>query len=320
MPLVDVVVVAYNSGDELRGCVGPLVGDDEISVVVVDNASPEGGLESLDGLPAIRIPLDYNGGFAHGCNVGIRAGSAPYVLLLNPDTVIQPASVRQLADELAATPELGAVAPRIVYPSGELHLSQRRFPGLRSTFAQALYLNQIFPRATWASELVRTPADYERRTAPEWVSGACILFPRDLLEALGGLDEGFFLYCEDTDICRRVWDSGRSIRFVPDAEVVHVGGASAPERRCSGCWPPAGSATRRSIAGAWSQNSSASASPSTPSPMPPSVEEEGRLGPAISAPCAARSSTVPPRPLTAGTAPPRTSPSRTAIASPRRPL
>ena len=133
-----------------------------------------------------------------------------------------------LARLLKREERIGAVAPRILHDDGSLDFSQRRYPRLRSTYAQALFLHRLVPRATWTDEVVRDRELYARRGSPDWVSGAAVMVRRSVLEELGGFDEGFFMYCEDTDLCKRVWDLGREIRFEPEATVTHVGGGSAP--------------------------------------------------------------------------------------------
>jgi GT2 family glycosyltransferase len=228
MPHVDVIVVSYNSRDELRACVEPLAGVDRISVIVVDSKSTDGCLETIADLPVETIPLDVNRGFGYGCNVGWRAGSAPHVLFLNPDGTIEPAELERLVAVFDAEPQAGLVAPRIVEPDGTLDHSLRQFPRLRTTFAQALFMHRLFPRARWTDEVIRDPAVYETAGRAEWVSGACMLFRRDVLERLGGFDDDFFLYSEDIDICRRVHDLGLEVRYEPAVTAVHEGGASAP--------------------------------------------------------------------------------------------
>jgi GT2 family glycosyltransferase len=225
---VDVVVVSYNSGDRLRACVAPLAELAGVRAIVVDNASPVESLGALEGLDVTTIQLDHNGGFAHGCNVGWRAGSAEYVLFLNPDARVEQDAVERLALVLDDDPRVGIAAPRILEPDGALDFSQRRFPRLRSTYAHALFLHRVFRGAPWTSELVQDPAAYVHSGSPEWASGACLLVRRSVLEELDGWDEGFFMYCEDKDLCRRARDAGHDIRFEPAAVVRHEGGASAP--------------------------------------------------------------------------------------------
>ena len=228
---VDVVVVSYNSRAHLPGCIEPLLHEPEVHLIVVDNASPDGSLDVLRGLPVTTIQRSSNGGFAAGVNAGWQAGSAPSVLLLNPDARIDVHSLRALRRVLDGAPRIGAVAPRIVNGDGTLDYSQRRFPHLRSTYARALFLHRLFPGAAWTDELVRDHEAYARRTSPEWVSGACILVRRDVLVELEGLDEGFFMYSEDVDLCRRLRSAGYELVFEPAAVVEHVGGASTPRPR-----------------------------------------------------------------------------------------
>ena len=225
---VDIVVVSYNSRQHLRDAVEALAEVGDFHVIVVDSASIDGTLETIEDLPLTAVGLNENLGFGHACNVGWRRGYAPYVLFLNPDAAIATTAVRRLAEAAELDPRVAAVAPRIVDGEGALDFSMRRFPRLRTTFAQALFLHRLLPRAEWTDELVRDPAAYGRPGSPDWVSGACILVKRAVLERLGGFDEGFFMYCEDIDLCRRIRDMQLEIRFDPAAVVVHEGGASMP--------------------------------------------------------------------------------------------
>lgn len=225
MPLADVVIVSYNSRDHLRAAVEPLTAVPDLRVIVVDNDSADGSVESVSDLPLTIVGSGTNGGFAHGCNLGWRTGEAPFVLFLNPDAAIDPESVLRLV-RVVEEPGVGAAAPKIVRPDGELHFSQRRFPRLRSLYAQALFLHRLFPRADWSDEVIRTQEAYAAPGSPDWVSGACVMVKRSALEELDGLDEGFFMYWEDTDLCRRLRTLGFGVRYEPDAVAVHVGGAS----------------------------------------------------------------------------------------------
>jgi len=226
--VVDVVVVSYNSRGHLRACVAPLAGRDDIRVLVVDNASADGSLESIEDLELTRIQLETNGGFAHGCNTGWRRGGAPFVLFLNPDSVVGPEAVRGLAAVLEADDSVGAVAPRILEADGSLSFSQRRYPRPSITFSQGLYLHRLFPGAAWADDIVRDERTYAEPGSPEWVSGACVLVRRSALEELVGLDERFFMYCEDVDLCVRLRHAGWGVRYEPSVTLMHDGGGSAP--------------------------------------------------------------------------------------------
>jgi GT2 family glycosyltransferase len=230
-PEIDAVIVAYNSSRTLRGCVEPLAAMPSVSVIVVDNASPEDSLPAIAGLDAHTIRAPRNGGFSYGCNLGATAGSAPYVLLLNPDARIEESELATLKGRLDADPALGIVGPRTLDADGSLVLSQRRFPTLRRTLSQALFLHRVFPRAAWADEMIADPAEYERAGTPDWLSGAALLIRRSALEGIGGMDEDFFLYCEDTDVCKRLHDAGWGVRYEPAATAHHEEGSSAPRHR-----------------------------------------------------------------------------------------
>jgi GT2 family glycosyltransferase len=220
---VDVVVVSYASRATLRSCVAPLADAPGVRVTVVDNDSPDDALDTIADLDVQAIRSGRNGGFSFGCNTGVAAGDAPYVLFLNPDAQLSEEALRALRAVLDADPQAALAAPRILEADGSGAPSLRRFPRLRSTLAQALFLHRLLPQF---DELIHEPAAYKTAGPQEWVSGACMLIRRDVLAELGGMDERFFLYCEDTDICRRIWDAGYTVQYTPEAVARHVGGVS----------------------------------------------------------------------------------------------
>jgi hypothetical protein len=231
MSTVDVVVVSHNNLNTLRECVETLCRADKVNVIVVDNASLDESISTVQDLPVTAVPLDTNLGFAHGCNAGWPRGRGEYVLFLNPDARIDPASLSRLTQELDEDPGVGVVGPRIVDEAGALEYSIFRFPRVSSTYAQALFLHRLWPRADWSDEVVRDRTRYETAGPAEWLSGACLLVRRSFLESEGGFDDGFFMYCEDQDLCRRSWARGLAVRFEPAARAVHVGGGGASRPR-----------------------------------------------------------------------------------------
>ena len=235
-PRVDIVVVAYNSRETLRDCVEPLASLKWAAVIVVDNASPDDSAAAVADLPVRVIRAPHNGGFAYGCNLGIRAGHGEFVLLLNPDARLSAQDLGTLVSVLQTSPGLGGVGPRLIDEAGQLAWSQRRFPRLRSTFAQALFLQRLAPRAAWTDELIRDRAAYEHPGRADWLSGACLLLRREAVEAVDGLDEGFFLYSEETDLFRRMASAGWTAAYEPRATAHHAGGGSAPRTSMTGHW------------------------------------------------------------------------------------
>jgi GT2 family glycosyltransferase len=230
-PLVDVVIVAYNSGRHLRQCVEQLAGCSWLDVVVVDNASTDDSTSTIADLPARVLAQSENLGFARACNIGWQSTDGPYVLFINPDAEMNREAVAHLTSALDREDDLGIVGPRLMEAGGSIAYSQRRFPTLRSTFSQALFLHRVFPTSAWADEVVRDERRYLEASDVEWLSGACLLIRREALERIGGWDESFLLYSEDTEICRAAWSHGYRVRYEPEAVARHEGGGSAPRWR-----------------------------------------------------------------------------------------
>lgn len=225
---IDAVVVSYNSRETLRACVEPLAALPGVNVFVVDNASPDRSPEVIADLPVRAIQAGRNAGFGAGCNLGMAAGGAPMVLFLNPDARIDAADLERLVHVLDAEPDVALVGPRLLDDDGRLIPSLRRYQRAGSIWAQAVFLHRLLPRARWANEIDRSPRAYDAPAYPEWISGACMLARRRALEAIDGFDTGFFLYCEDMDLCARLWADGHRVRYEPGATVHHAGGHSAP--------------------------------------------------------------------------------------------
>jgi GT2 family glycosyltransferase len=228
MARVDTVIVSYNSRDTLLDGVRPLLDMPDVSVTVVDNASADGSLDVLAGLDVRAIQSGRNGGFGFGCNLGAAAGVAPYVLFLNPDARIEPADLERLVAVLDVEPEVAIVGPRLLDGSGGLIPNLRFDQRGRTIWARALFLHRLMPRSRWWNEINRSPEAHDSAHYPEWVSGACMLVRRSVLERIRGFDERFFLYCEDMDLCMRARAAGGLIRYEPDVTVRHQEGRSAP--------------------------------------------------------------------------------------------
>ncbi len=129
-------------------------------------------------------------GLRYRCDRGWESGTAPFVLFLNPDARIEVESVQRLVEALNRNPGTGLVGPRILDADGALDFSQRRFPRLRSTYSQALFLHRVFPRASWSDEVIREPNTYGSGHTAEWLSGACMLVTREALQRIGGWNGG----------------------------------------------------------------------------------------------------------------------------------
>jgi GT2 family glycosyltransferase len=229
---VAVVIVNYQSYDELHSCLASIDSACKgASVVVIDHDSVPANADLLhQRFPSAQLHrVAGNDGFAAGVNRGAKATSSRYLLLLNPDCVLEAESCCRLTAWLDAHPDVGAVGPRIRNADGSVQPSARRFPDLTTAFAgRSSWLTRVLPGNPMSRHnlpgrdlSMKTPMDVD------WVSGACMCVRRDAFDAVGGLDEGFFLYWEDADFCRRLKHAGWRTMFVPSAGAVHVGGRSS---------------------------------------------------------------------------------------------
>jgi hypothetical protein len=238
-PLISVVIVNFNSGSALESALAALpegLAGIEWDGLVVDNASTDGSeraAEQQDRIKLVRHLM--NVGFAAGMNAGIADTSGPLVLVMNPDCVLQPGTGKALVQELQTHTRYAIIAPRILDPGGTLQENARGDPNmLTGLFGRTTIGARFLPRlrATrrnlLSASLTKMPGTSH---AVDWVSGACMLARREALKSVGGFDEGYFLYWEDADLCRRLRNAGWEIRYMPGPTVVHQVGRSSQSAR-----------------------------------------------------------------------------------------
>jgi hypothetical protein len=230
-PSAAVVIVNYQSYHELRACLASLRNaDGNPVVIVVDHESDRAAADALSTeFPDVRLlRMAGNEGFAAGVNRGAREADHPFIILLNPDCVVEPATCRVLAEWMSAHPDVGAAGPRILNADGTVQATARRFPDLTTAIAgRSSWLTRVLPQNPLST---RNLPGRDTRTEPldvDWVSGACLITRRDAFDAIGGMDAGFFLYWEDADFCRRLRNAGWRTVYLPVAAVTHVGGCSS---------------------------------------------------------------------------------------------
>lgn len=227
-----ILIVTFNSVQEIDACLQSLVGHTEpfpTTITVVDNASTDGTSAHVrQRWPSVQV-IDSGGniGFAKANNIGIRNTQSDYVLLMNPDTVAPPGAIQTLVRGLASHPEAAIAGARL--------LSERGFPELswgekitpwnetKQMIFSRLYLRKIRRIVKKMDRLSRQAREVE------WVSGACMVIRRPDLDAVGGLDERYFMYNEDVDLCLEMKKRGRITLYIAGAEVLHYRGKSAPK-------------------------------------------------------------------------------------------
>jgi GT2 family glycosyltransferase len=229
-----IIILNYRTADLTRACLESLEHEAApgIRVVIVDNASGDGSAEALAKLIADRgwsawatlLTSPVNGGFAAGNNLGIRSVDARAYVLLNSDTIVRRGAMAALQDAMRARPRAGIIGAGLVTKEGTPDGSFFRIPGPLSEFVRAA--NTGIVERLLARHAVTLPAS-DLPLEPGWVGFACVLIRREVIDAVGLLDAGFFMYFEDLDYCRRARAAGWGVLYWPDAKVVHLLGGSS---------------------------------------------------------------------------------------------
>lgn len=226
---LSVIIVSYNTRDMTLNCLNTLFSGLQTvtaEVWVVDNASQDGSVEAIQSaFPSVRILAnDLNSGFGTANNQAMTQAKGEFLLLLNSDAFPDPHAIPTLISYLQAHSDVGVVGPRLLNEDGSLQLSCFRFPSPIRCWLENLWLSALFHRHSLLGDYRRWSHDQERLV--ESITGACMLVRRKVYEQVGGFDERFFMYSEETDWQRRIADAGWKIAFTPDAVVTHLGGAS----------------------------------------------------------------------------------------------
>jgi N-acetylglucosaminyl-diphospho-decaprenol L-rhamnosyltransferase len=225
------VVVNHDGGDVLLDCVASLRREGVVELVVVDNASRDGSPERVEALdPDVRVVrTGRNLGYGAAVNRGVALVEAELVLVSNPDVVVHSGALAALVRALAGDPALAFAGPTLLTTNGTRYPSARRFPSWLDAAGHAL-LGVVSDRNPFTRRYRMTDLDPDAATLVDWVSGACFVARRRVLEELGGFDERYFMYLEDVDLCWRAHRVGYGIVYVPDATVTHLQGHSTARR------------------------------------------------------------------------------------------
>ena len=238
MITLSIVVVSYNARRYLRACLESVFAPRypwDFEVIVVDNASHDGSAELVrEEFPKVKvIEADSNTGFARANNLGFSVARGQYLLMLNSDTEAVGNALVQLVDFLATHTDVGIASARLVYPDFTDQGVGRAFPtAINSIFGRRSLLSRFFPNNRYTRQYLLSRQHHS--DAPfevDWVSGAGLMFRREVLERLGGLDERFWMYWEDADFCFRAKQEGWRVFCLPAAVVVHHEGKSSGGRR-----------------------------------------------------------------------------------------
>jgi N-acetylglucosaminyl-diphospho-decaprenol L-rhamnosyltransferase len=230
---LSVVIVNWNVRDLLQACLRSIDAERQalaLEVIVVDGASVDGSPEMvrLDFPWVNLIECRHNVGFPRGNNLGMEEARGEFVLLLNPDTEIRGNALSSMVSYLEANPDVGIVGPQLHNPDGSIQSSRRRFPTLITAFWESTWLESIAPASLLRHYYALDLPD-DGTSDVDWLVGACLMVRREVVQEVGGMDEGYFMYSEELDWCRRIADAGWRTVYFPEAKIVHHVGRSSEQ-------------------------------------------------------------------------------------------
>ena len=225
-----VVIVNYASWPLTLRCIDSLreTGYEDFETVIVDNDRPEPP-DLSDAGRLIRNPD--NVGVARAWNQGIAASTGEHIVFMNPDTIVKNDFFEFVEAFFADEPSMGVAGPRILNEDGTLQLSARKeFNMTSGLLGRTSLLTRLFPKSSLVKSRFPAITEASQPARVDWVSGACMIARRRALEEIGPVDERFFMYFEDADLCRRARKAGWSVYYLPGIEVVHRAGGSSRSR------------------------------------------------------------------------------------------
>ncbi len=225
-PRVSVLILNYQHPSAVVRCVQALQSQtwiDQIEIVVIDNHSYDDSIGTLRNqlapFPQIRIiETAENGGFGYGYNTGVQYARGEYVLFNNPDKIPDADAIEKLVQRMEEDANIGILAPKLLHTDGTQRYSIRRYPRVYDILSRRSVLGVVLPGHL--DTYLMKDMDFQKEQLVDWVIGGCFMIRRDFFLELGGFDERFFLFFEDTDLCRRCHKAGKTVLYFPSVEVV----------------------------------------------------------------------------------------------------
>ena len=231
-PTISIIIVNYNVKDFLQNLINSIekaVQEINSEIIVVDNASTDNSVEFLrEKFPYIKIIAnEKNLGFSKANNIGLKEAKGDYLILLNPDTLVSEDTFTKMIEFVKKTNNIGLAGCKILKPDGSLYLACRRsFPGPWTSFCRVTGLSNLFPKSRLFARYNLTYLDENKTYEVDAISGSFMMFTREVYNKVGGLDEQFFMYGEDLDLCYRIQKAGYKVYYFPETQIIHFSGES----------------------------------------------------------------------------------------------
>ena len=223
---LSLIIVSYKTKGLLKYCLKDIyqtAPSCSFEIIVVDNQSGDGTPEMIKkNFPKVKCLIPpKNIGFAAGNNLGLQVARGKYIVILNPDIVALPKALEAMIFFLEKNPEVGLVGPQLINPDKSIQLSCARFPTIMTPLYRRTPLGRLKYGQTALARYLMTDYDHQTPKEVPWLLGACLMAPKRVIAQVGLLDERFFLYFEDVDWCRRFWQKGYKVIYLPQSRLVH---------------------------------------------------------------------------------------------------
>ena len=237
---ISIIVVTYNSEDVIEKALRSILENShnfEIEILIIDNKSKDHTINKIASFfetnnePYNLIKNDKNLGFAKGVNLGLKASSGDFIIIMNPDVFIMQGFFDKMVLPFKKYSDLGAAAPQHLNKNDNIIPSCRRFPNRITVISEIFLLSRIFKNSLVFNKWKMPDFDHETEIFNCQPMGSCLMLPRSTVEKTGYMDEKFFLFFNDVDYCRRIIDNGMKILFYPDAKIIHHKGHSIYRHR-----------------------------------------------------------------------------------------
>ncbi len=232
-PDLSIIIVSWNVVDLLAACLNSILADSRLQteIIVVDSASTDGTATMLkEQFPQVKVFQQVeNLGFTHCNNIGLQSAKGRRLMLLNPDTEVLGDGLARMVEHLDQNPDVGIVGPHTLNTDGTTQSTRRRFPNLLTGLFESTWLQSFAPKSLLDRYYLNNGVSDEAILDVDWMQGSALMARREVYAQIGGLDEGYVMYSEEVDWCRRAKNAGWRIVYLGTAQIIHHGGKSSEQ-------------------------------------------------------------------------------------------